>query len=425
MIKLSNEYWAYRIGQSLSSIGDKSGIVALSWWVLEVTGSAAQMTAVLAPSILLRIIAIPLSGPICDMFNRKILIAVSDLVRLIVYLLIAGMAFMNIYNMYALMVLLSISSIAVAVFSVSTSSIIPQIVPAESLSLAIRIDRGFKTSSNILGGVVAGVLISLIGVSNTLFFNSLTFIFGIIGVMILKISPVRTDKKKKNSISLWFTNLKQGFVFISKIRELILISLLFAIVTCVLSPMVVIIPYIIKELIKMPSWYFGLVESIFSIGLLLSLTSFGLLKKRFTDNVIVQIGILSVTLGLFSFSMYELHFIFTSIGPFLIGLGAAYVSTPLMTKVSLMIPNNYLGRVNSLISFISEGLGPLIISLVGVMIQLTSAKVLLMISAGFLFIIGNGLILFSGIKKVLKLSDTQIESFKKEIQSTIDQSLEK
>ena len=47
---LGRDFWLFRLGQAISIVGDSCNAIALAWWILDATGSAAAMSAVLAPA---------------------------------------------------------------------------------------------------------------------------------------------------------------------------------------------------------------------------------------------------------------------------------------------------------------------------------------------------------------------------------------
>ena len=68
-------------GQAISHLGDSLYRVALAWWVLEKTGSAAAMGTVLVFSMAPMLIFLLLGGVAVDRFPRIRLMLGSDLLR--------------------------------------------------------------------------------------------------------------------------------------------------------------------------------------------------------------------------------------------------------------------------------------------------------------------------------------------------------
>src|SRR5262245_28855282 len=72
------QLWA---GQTISRIGDYLYQVALAWWVLERTGSAAIMGTVLICSMAPMLLFVLLGGILVDRLPRARLMLLSDLAR--------------------------------------------------------------------------------------------------------------------------------------------------------------------------------------------------------------------------------------------------------------------------------------------------------------------------------------------------------
>jgi MFS family permease len=101
--KLGKDFWNYRLGQVVSLLGDSCSNIALAWWILDKTGSAAKMSSELAPAMAIRIFLMPLFGPVADRFSRKNLIIIADIWRFFFTLLLAGMVYFNYFNLYVVM----------------------------------------------------------------------------------------------------------------------------------------------------------------------------------------------------------------------------------------------------------------------------------------------------------------------------------
>src|SRR5512137_2133759 len=76
-------------GQTVSRLGDSLYRIALAWWVLEETGSAAAMGSVLVFSTVPMLVFMLYGGVMVDRLPRPLVMVLSDLLR---GLLVAGIA---------------------------------------------------------------------------------------------------------------------------------------------------------------------------------------------------------------------------------------------------------------------------------------------------------------------------------------------
>ena len=82
-------------GQLVSTLGDALYTIALSLFMLELTGSATLVGTIMGLVTIPRIILGPFAGTIIDRYNKKLFIILPDLVRGITISLVALLAYQN------------------------------------------------------------------------------------------------------------------------------------------------------------------------------------------------------------------------------------------------------------------------------------------------------------------------------------------
>ena len=90
-------------GQTISVLGDNLYRVALAWWVLQKTGSAAVMGGVLVFSFMPTVLFSLIGGVAADRFRRPLVMLASDLLRAFVVVAVALLAFsgrLAVWHMY-------------------------------------------------------------------------------------------------------------------------------------------------------------------------------------------------------------------------------------------------------------------------------------------------------------------------------------
>ena len=123
-------------GQLVSQTGDKFYMLALSFMVLETTGSAARMGVVLFAGMLPLVVAGLFSGVVVDRVDRKAVIIVTDILRGVIVSVVSFLYLQGALTfslILASQVLLGLNS---AFFNPAIPSVIPMIVPKADLSKA-------------------------------------------------------------------------------------------------------------------------------------------------------------------------------------------------------------------------------------------------------------------------------------------------
>ena len=380
---LGRDFWLYRFGQIISVIGDSCGIIALSWWILDKTGSATQMSAVIAPAMFIRIILLPLFGPIGDKFNRKLLIFLSDVWRFVFFFGLAAMVNFDYYNVYLIMTLYVLIAFGSALFGSVSESIIPQLVKKEQLSIAIQQSQAINAVGSIIGGIAGGFLVTLIGMTGAFTVNALSFLASATAVLFIKAKTAPEPKESTGNPPLkdWFNDLKDGFKYLYKIKVLFWIGIVSMFLNFFLSPMGIILPYLAKESRNMPPWFLGALESSVSAGAIIGAVSVGFLTKRFLKSNLVVFGILLIGAGVFFMPILPNAAIPLSL-MFIIGTGAAITNINISTQRTIATPDSYRSRADSMLGFMCQAVAPLSVALAGIGIETIGLAKMLYIAGG-------------------------------------------
>lgn len=162
-------------GQLVSQIGDKVYLLALSYWVMETTKSAAKMGLVLGVATATLVVCGLFSGSLADRWNRKTILAATDAARGLVILAV-GLAL----HAHALTLpLVVLSQILVAalgsLFNATIPAILPQLAGARQLSRANARRAFISAISSLSGPILGGLLAFRYGYEATVFFNAWSF----------------------------------------------------------------------------------------------------------------------------------------------------------------------------------------------------------------------------------------------------------
>ena len=118
-------------GQTISRLGDNFYRIALVWWVLEKTGSAAVMGTVLICSTVPMLLFSLVGGVMVDRWPRLPLMLGSDAMRGIAVGLMAWLAFADRLELWHIYVISVIFGFVDAFFLPAYRASIPDLLPAE------------------------------------------------------------------------------------------------------------------------------------------------------------------------------------------------------------------------------------------------------------------------------------------------------
>jgi MFS family permease len=166
-------------GQALSRLGDRIAPIALAFGVIDSGGSAGDLGLVVAAgSIPFAFFALA-AGVYGDRIPRRRVMLASDAVRAIVQgitgaLLIAGSA-----EVWQLAALAAVYGTADAFFWPAMNGLLPETIESDRLQEANALLGGTQSVSNILGPVIAGILIAVVDPGGAILLDAATFVVSI------------------------------------------------------------------------------------------------------------------------------------------------------------------------------------------------------------------------------------------------------
>ena len=184
-------------GQTVSLLGDGMLVVALSFAVLDLTGSVSDLGFAFAVSRVPLVLTVLVGGVVADRLPRRALMLVADLVRMAALGGVAGLLISGSARFWELLVLLATVGTATGFFYPAATGLLPATVPPELLQQANGL-RGISDSmGKIAGPGIAGVLVVAVGQAKALGFDAASFGVSAVSLALLRLPPhVRPESKR-------------------------------------------------------------------------------------------------------------------------------------------------------------------------------------------------------------------------------------
>lgn len=192
--------------QAVSVLGDRMVAVALAFAVLEIGGSVSDVGLVLAAGTFPLVATVLVGGVVADRVSRRGVMVVADLVRVasqgtMAALLIAGVA-----EEWMLALLAAIAGAATGFFGPASTGILPEVVLAEQLQPANALRTSAVSAGEILGPILAGVLVAAAGAGWAIGVDALTFLVSAACLLALRVPP-RLPRAQRPFV----TDLREGW----------------------------------------------------------------------------------------------------------------------------------------------------------------------------------------------------------------------
>jgi len=214
-------------GQLVSLMGTNMTGFGVTIWAYEKTGAATTLSLLGFFFVAPMLIFSPIAGAIVDRYNRKLMMMVSDLasgIATVIILILLALGKLEIWHLY-------ITSAFQGIFQgfqwPAYSAAITTMLPKEQYGRANGMMSLVETAPGILAPLMAGALISLIGLVGILWIDVITFVFAIGALLLVFIpsTPV-TEEGRKGSGSL-LKEAAYGFWYILKRPSLLGLQLVF------------------------------------------------------------------------------------------------------------------------------------------------------------------------------------------------------
>ena len=416
---LGRDFWLFRSGQLVSVMGNACSDIALAWWVLDVTKSAIYMSYILSTAVFIRVIVIPFLGPLGDRFERKKLIIISDVSRGLLFLVLGSMAFLKYFSLPIVLFIYGLEAIGTGLFHATSISIVPQLVTTDKLQKAIRQTFVVSSMGKVSGGLIGGGLIALLGTSGAFFVNGISFFVATLATFLIKsdTNPRKDEHnlkllyQKQNPIKTWWHEFLEGFRILWKVSVFFWILMLSMVMNIVSVPFNIALPAFIKMVASYPAWFLGMLYSSLSVGYIVGTMFLDKARRgKIPRHIILLVGNLMSGTGVLLIPLLpSMSLQIASI--FMIGVGTSLFNVLLQTQKTLVTPDMYRSRLESLSKFFAGLIAPLGISMCGVFISVFGAGSAL-IWMGIIIIIFTPLFLMvPNFKEFFGLKPDDAQSF--------------
>ncbi|MBD5096046.1 MAG: MFS transporter [Lachnospiraceae bacterium] len=293
------------LGQLTSLFGNFILKLALSMYVLEVTGSATIFAGILSAATIPTIILSPLGGILADRANRRnIMVALDALTGVSVLCVTLFLSESNALPIIsALLIILSVFG---AFETPTVQACIPTMLQGDNIMKGNAVVNQVASLSYLVAPMLGGVLYAMLGLKPVMYASVGCFFITALFECFIKLSYER--QKSKGGV---LSTIKQDFLssmqYISKeqisIRNMLFLTALSRFF--IMGITIVGLPYMVRTILGLNAKYYGAAESTLAIATILGSIAAGL----FTEKL----------------EIHKLAVLLTSMGVFIVPIGLAFL----------------------------------------------------------------------------------------------------
>jgi MFS family permease len=355
------KYRLWLIGGTISFLGDQFYIVALPWLILQQTGSAVAMGAVMMAGSIPRAVLMLMGGVVSDRISaRKIMIATAT-ARTICVAVIGVLVWFQVLHMWELYALAIAFGVADAFAAPAQTAYLPSLLQPEQLVAASSVGQTTAQLATIVGPVPAGFVIKTLGVAWAFFVDAISFLF-IIGALWKLPDPPVSQAARKPVLPA----IAEGLAYVGRdvpLRSFMLLAMTMNF--CFVGPVSIGLTYLTRTRFGSPA-VFGTLLSAVAAGSVLGALLAGVWKIRRRGVLILLVAAALApclgSIGLMS-SVWYLGGVL-----FVIGVLAALMNVHISAWVMQRIDAAVRGRVASVLMLASFGLMPVSFAIAGFLI---------------------------------------------------------
>ncbi len=366
-------------GQAIAMLGDGVYTLALVWSMKELTGSSVHMAYVLAAGVIPTIILGIFAGVIVDRGNQKNIMLAADIFRSLALFGLFTLFVLDMLAPWMLIVSAFIVSSFSAFFTPARAVAIRSIVPDELMIRAQSASSTVQVVTGLAAPVIAGILLA-IGLRFAFLFNAIMFLLSFVFIRLINQPELLAKKPGKLNRSVFMTDLKEGFHTIIRAPILRAMIIYLVLINFMFAPVELLLPAYVNN----PS-QLAIIEVAFFIGILTGSIAINFFADRPKIYPIV-IGLLMILLPFAGLGVIT-NFIISCLFIGLAGAGSTLVNITLSTLFMVKIPREVIGRSQSTMRVLLEGVNPASLLLAGILMTFISVQQMFLAIAAFGIII--------------------------------------
>src|SRR5580658_5242302 len=189
-------YRLWLTGGTISLLGDKFYLVALPWLVLQQTGSAVVMGAIMMAGAIPRALLMLMGGAVSDRMSARKIMMATAMARTVCVTVIGVLVWLRVLRTWELYALAVAFGVADAFASPAQTAYMPALVKREQMVAASSVSQSTAQITTIVGPVPAGFVIKTLGVAWAFFVDAISFLF-IIGALWKLPDPPKSETPRK------------------------------------------------------------------------------------------------------------------------------------------------------------------------------------------------------------------------------------
>jgi DHA3 family macrolide efflux protein-like MFS transporter len=321
------------------------------------TGSAMALTIASVIGLLPQAIIGLFAGVWIDRFSRKKIMIIADIAVALSSLFLGVLFIIGIKSIIFVYIVLFIRALGETFHKPALQAAIPQLVPPSELTKAGGFGQIINSACSMVGPMLGAFLMSLTSLQYVILVDVLGAVFAVITLSFVKLPKYTVNQRSKLS---FIKDMKQGISAIKSNKALLRLSIPMLISTIIFVPIGTLLPLMVKEYFNGTAWHNGIVQTLFSIGMLITAMAIGItggLKKQFF-MISLSTSLLGICALIGGILPSHLFWVFCIV-VFIMGTTGMGFNIPFTSYIQRTVPAENLGKVISLVASVMSFAAPI------------------------------------------------------------------
>jgi MFS family permease len=341
-------------GQSISLIGTWMTRLATSWLVYRLTGSALLLGVVGFSGQILTFLLAPFAGVWVERLDRRKLLVWTQVLAGMQSLALAALTLAKVITIREIIALAALQGLINAFDMPGRQAFLVQMVEdKQDLGNAIALNSSMVNMARLVGPALAGLVIAGFGEGYCFLIDGLSYGAVIVSLLMMQVKPLEVRRVTATML----VQMKEGWVYVSTFKPIRTILLLFAVVSLMGMPFMVLLPIFAGRILHGGAHTLGFLTGASGVGALVSALSLALRKSVRGLTTMIQVATAMFGVGLILFGMS--HVLWLSLLLMLVvGFGMMQGMAASNTVIQTLVPEDKRGRVMSYYTMAFVGMAP-------------------------------------------------------------------
>ncbi|HEY0785168.1 MAG TPA: MFS transporter [Acidobacteriaceae bacterium] len=341
-------------GQSVSLIGTWMTRIATSWLIYRLTGSALLLGTISFAGQIPTFLLAPFAGVLVERLDRRQVLLATQVAAMVQSFVLAALTLSHHVTIHQVLWLSMLQGVVNAFDMPARQSFLVQMVEDRAdLQNAIAINSSMVNAARLVGPSIAGVLISISNEGVCFLADGISYLAVIASLLAMRVPAVERHRAAASMAA----QLKEGWTYVSGFRPIRTILLLFAILSLMGMPYMVLMPVFAAQVLHGGPHTLGFLMGAAGVGSLISALMLVLRRSVRGLTGLLPLAAALFGAGLIGFGLSGTFWL-SMLLMVVVGFGMMQGLTASNTIIQTLVPEEKRGRVMSYYTVAFVGMAP-------------------------------------------------------------------